>query len=77
MAETYETEGPKCPCCGRQYTADEDFFFDEMRFTEFECDDYGETFDVGGYTSTSWTCTSRDRPDADTSSEIDPLREAK
>ena len=60
MRETYESEGPKCPCCGRQYTADESFYYDEMRYTEETCDDCGVTFDVSVYTSVTWTCTERD-----------------
>ena len=59
LRETYETEGPKCPCCGRQYTADEPGYYDEMRYTEETCDNCGETFDVEVYTSTTWTCTER------------------
>lgn len=57
--ETYEHEGPKCPCCGRQYTADDPVYFDEQRYTEETCDECGETFDVSVYTSTTWTCTER------------------
>lgn len=59
--ETYETEGPKCPCCGYQFTADEGIYFDEQRYTEETCDGCGETFDVSVYTSTSWTCTEREK----------------
>jgi len=61
LRETHEGEGPKCPCCGRQYTADEPFYFDETGYTEETCDDCGETFDVSVYTSTTWTCTERAR----------------
>jgi hypothetical protein len=57
--ETYEDEGPKCPYCGRQYTADEGCYFDEQNYTEETCDDCGLTFDVNVYTSTTWTCTPR------------------
>jgi len=57
--ETYETEGPKCPYCGRQYTADDPVYFDEIRYTEETCDECGNTFDVEVYTSTSWTCSTR------------------
>ena len=62
MSETYETEGPKCPYCARQYTADEPHYFDEMAFTEMECDACDRTFKVAVYTSTSWTCTTIDEP---------------
>lgn len=54
--ETYETEGPKCPCCGRQYTADEPYWWS---ITEETCDSCGETFDVSVYTETTWTCSAR------------------
>lgn len=60
MDETYESEGPKCPYCGRQYTADEPHYFNEMNYTEKECDDCGQTFDVRVYTETTWSCTARD-----------------
>lgn len=56
---TYETEGPKCPYCGRQYTADEACYFDEQNYTEETCDDCGLTFDVDVYTSTTWTSSPR------------------
>ena len=53
--ETYSTEGPQCPYCGRQYTADESGYYDE-NYTSQECDECGNTFSVQVYTSTSWTC---------------------
>lgn len=56
-AETFETEGPKCPHCARQYTADEPHYFDEMNFTEMVCDGCARPFKVMVYTSTTWTCT--------------------
>jgi len=58
--ETYSHEGPKCPYCERQYTADDSYFYDEMNFTDMECDACHQVFDVDVYTSTSWTCTPRD-----------------
>lgn len=57
--ETYSGEGPMCPYCERQYTADEGGYYDEQNYTEETCDNCGETFDVSVYTSTSWTCTRR------------------
>lgn len=56
MNETYETEGPKCPHCGRQYTADESHYYDEHRFTEMDCDECEKPFNVRVYLSASWTC---------------------
>lgn len=53
---TYSTDGPKCPYCARQYTADEPHYFDENNYTEEDCDDCGKKFEVRVYTSTSWTC---------------------
>jgi transposase-like protein len=64
--ETYEYEGPKCPYCGLQYTADEAFYYDEARYTEETCDDCGLTFDVAVYTSTTWTCSPRAAPNGET-----------
>lgn len=52
--EAYSTEGPTCPYCGYRITPDDGFFYDEMRFTEMECDECGKMFDVRVYVSTSW-----------------------
>jgi hypothetical protein len=62
-AETYSTEGPKCPNpdCGFQFTTDEAHYFDEAEYTEDDCPECGETFDVEVYVSTSWTCERRER----------------
>jgi hypothetical protein len=57
--DTYEGEGPKCPYCGRQYTADEPHYYDEMNYTEEECDNCGNTFDVEVHSSTTWACSPR------------------
>jgi len=66
MRSTCETEGPKCPYCGRQYTADDPAYYDEINYTEETCDECDKTFDVMVYTSTMWTCNVKeDRPDAD------------
>lgn len=56
---TYESEGPKCPCCGRQFTADDGIYYDEQRYTQDECDECGATFDVEVQTSVYWRCTER------------------
>jgi transposase-like protein len=55
--ETYSTEGPQCPHCQRQITADEPIYYDESRYTEDTCDGCGKLFAVLVYTSTSWTCS--------------------
>lgn len=57
---TYESEGPKCPYCGRQFTADEACYYDELRYTQDDCDECGRTFDVEVYHSVSWRCSPRD-----------------
>lgn len=56
---TYEGEGPKCPYCGRQYTADEACYYDERNYTEETCDECGLTFDVEVCTFVNWRCTPR------------------
>jgi DNA-directed RNA polymerase subunit RPC12/RpoP len=56
MPETYSTEGPICPHCKRQFTADEPHYYDETGYTEDECDNCGKKFSVRVYVSTSWTC---------------------
>ncbi len=59
---TYSTEGPKCPHCGRQWTADDAAYFDESHYTKDECDECGKTFSVSVYTQTSWTCEPVESP---------------
>lgn len=54
--ETYSTEGPQCPYCGRQYTANDASYYDESNYTSQECDGCGKTFSVEVFTQTSWTC---------------------
>ena len=54
---TYSTEGPQCPYCKRQYTADEPGYYDVMNYTSEDCDNCGKTFAVSVYTDTSWTCS--------------------
>jgi Zn ribbon nucleic-acid-binding protein len=62
--ETFSSEGPICPHCQRQYTADEAWYYDEMRLTEMECEECGKTFSVSVFTQTTWTCEPKDRPPA-------------
>jgi hypothetical protein len=58
MAEdTYSSEGPQCPYCGRQFTADEGHYFDESNYTEDDCDECGKKFSVSVHTSVAWACT--------------------
>lgn len=56
QADTYSTEGPTCPHCGRVYTPDESHYFDESGYTQDECDGCGKPFTVAVCISTSWTC---------------------
>lgn len=58
--DTHSDEGPKCPYCGRQYTADEPHYFSEQNYTEETCDQCDKTFDVDVWHSVSWSCTARD-----------------
>lgn len=58
LRETYESEGPKCPYCHRQYTADEPCYYSDC-YTEETCDNCGNTFDVEVVTTTDWRCTER------------------
>ena len=56
MGHTYSTEGPQCPYCERQFTADEPFYYDERLCDKLECDECGRAFKVEVSHSTSWTC---------------------
>jgi hypothetical protein len=53
---TYSEEGPQCPHCNRQYTADEPFYYDERTYTEETCDQCGGKFSVDVEHRTSWHC---------------------
>jgi ribosomal protein L37AE/L43A len=57
--ETYSHEGPQCPYCGRQYTADEPFYYDEY-LGSLDCDSCGKIFKVEVYISTTWTCNKQE-----------------
>lgn len=54
--ETFSTEGPQCPYCERQFTADESFYYDEGRYDQEECDNCGHKFKVNVCNSTTWSC---------------------
>ncbi len=55
-AHTYSTEGPCCPYCLRQFTADDPGYYDEMNYTQDECDECGKTFSVSVHVSIAWSC---------------------
>lgn len=59
MAETYEYVGPKCPYCDHQHRADEAFYYDES-MVRMECEACERDFNVRVYTSTTWTCSTRE-----------------
>ena len=53
--ETYETgEGPSCPFCGTQWTADDPVYFDEYGFEE-ACSECGNVIRIEPEISVSWT----------------------
>lgn len=56
LAETDSTEGPLCPYCARQFTADENRYWE---LTKMECDDCGRTFDVEVCVETTWYSKAR------------------
>jgi transposase-like protein len=58
--ETYSNQGPQCPYCDRQYTADDSFYYDESGYTEETCDECGKTFDVEVCHTVAWSCVQRD-----------------
>lgn len=52
---SYSTdEGPICPFCGREYTADGPEFMDEHG-TEMECDQCGNEIRIEAHISVAWT----------------------
>lgn len=55
-SETYSNEGPQCPHCGRQYTADEGHYYDEQNYTEETCDECNKPFSVSVCTTVAWSC---------------------
>jgi hypothetical protein len=59
--ETYSTEGPQCPHCKVQITADADYYYDD-NYTQDQCGYCGGLFSVEVYVSTSWTCTAKETP---------------
>jgi ribosomal protein L37AE/L43A len=60
MSDTYSTDGPQCPYCGRQYTADESHYYDEMNYTEEVCDECDKKFSVSVCSTVAWSCEAID-----------------
>ena len=50
-------EGPQCPYCLSQITADDPSYYDESNFIEFTCDDCGLTSKVQVYHEITWILT--------------------
>jgi len=67
--ETYSHEGPKCPYCGRQYTADEPHYYDEMNYTKETCDKCEKEFEVRVEQTVAWACDPIDPDDIDITSK--------
>ena len=53
---TTSNEGPQCPYCERQITADEGCYYDESNYTHETCGGCGQKFFVSVNTTTTWTC---------------------
>jgi hypothetical protein len=53
---TYSSEGPQCPYCGTQFTADGPEYYDEMNYTEDDYDECGKRFEVSVCISVDWSC---------------------
>ena len=60
--ETYSSEGPQCPHCGFQLTADEPHYHDENNYTEETCPNCEQDFAVEVDHSTIWTCSPKKEP---------------
>lgn len=49
-------EGPKCPYCKFEFTADEDFYYDEYRYSEETCYYCNKKFKIDVRIETTWWC---------------------
>lgn len=56
------SEGPQCPYCGHQVTADVGKYYDEHGYVEDKCDDCEEVFTVSVSNTTTWMCEQVDLP---------------
>lgn len=54
--DSYSHDGPECPRCGFTFTPDESHYYDEMRYTDDECQKCGCKFTVSVHVTTSWSC---------------------
>jgi hypothetical protein len=60
MKSSYSSDGPKCPKCGFTFTPDEGVYYDELRYTEDECQECKCKFKVEVHNSTTWRCVELD-----------------
>lgn len=63
MSDSYSHEGPRCPYCDYQITADEPFYYDEYSYNEDTCESCGKTFTVSVEASVMWSCYTKDEDD--------------
>lgn len=59
-----DEEGPECPFCGAEWTADDPIYFDEKGF-EDDCPDCGNHIRIQPETWTAWRTTAvawKDKP---------------
>lgn len=56
IRHTVSTEGPQCPYCGYEVTADDSSYFDETGYTRDTCQGCGKEFRVDVFTETTWSC---------------------
>ena len=53
---TYNNAGPQCPACDFVFTPDEAIYYDSRRYTQDECPDCGQKFNVEVIHSVNWRC---------------------
>jgi len=59
--DTHSDEGPQCPHCGFQYTADDPLYYDEMGYTSDTCCECGKDFEVEVSISIAWNCSTGEK----------------
>lgn len=66
---TCSDNGPICPYCDRKFVPDEPHYYDEINFTEMDCDECGKKFTVEVLHSVIWTCETIEDTDTGTKPE--------
>ena len=56
IRNTISTEGPKCPYCGMQYTADDPRYYNTIEYTDDTCDGCLKPFKVSVEIDATWVC---------------------